>query len=239
MGLLSAEHVGAVAAVAVVAFALCSAASLRPGRWIDTAARALAVIVFTAEASWWVFLALGGRGPWSAAYDLPLQLCDVAGFIVPAALWWRRPLLVELAYFWGLGGTVQALLTPDLKEHFPTYPYWQFYVAHGGVVVAALFLVIGLHLRPRPGAVPRIFLITLAFTALVALTDVVTGGNYMFLRQPPSSGSLLNFMGPWPWYIATGTVLALVFLVILDAPFRLGGNGRWVAVGGRLAGRRG
>jgi len=46
----------------------------------------------------------------------------------------------------------------------------------------------------------------------------------MFLRQPPSTGSLLNFMGPWPWYIATGTVLALVFLVILDAPFRLARN---------------
>jgi len=174
MGLLSAEHVGAVAAVTVVAFALCSAARLRPGRWIDAAARALAVIVFTAEASWWVFLALGGRGPWSAAYDLPLQLCDVAGFIAPAALWWRQPLLVELAYFWGLGGSVQALLTPSLLEHFPSYPYWQFYMAHGGVVVAALFLVIVLRLRPRSGPVPRIFLIPVAFTVFVALADVMT-----------------------------------------------------------------
>lgn len=231
MRFLSAEHIGAMAGVAIAAAALCSAARLRPGEWIDTAARALAIIVFAAEAGWWVYLALGGRGPWSAAYDLPLQLCDVVGFIAPAALWWRQPLLVELAYFWGLAGSVQALLTPSLMEHFPSYPYWQFYVAHGGVVVTALFLVIGLRLRPRSRSVPRIFLITVAFTVLVGLADIVTGGNYMFLREPPSTGSLLNFMGPWPWYIATGTVLALVFILILDAPFRLARNAQ-AGIGG-------
>jgi len=219
MGLLSAEHLGGLAGIAVAAAALCGAAVVWPGRWRDLGAGALAVTVLGAEGSWWIFLALGGRGDWSAAYDLPLQLCDVAGFIAPLALWWRSPLLVELTYFWGLGGTIQALLTPDLKEHFPTYPYWQFYVAHGGVVVAALFLIVGLRLRPRAGAVPRIFLITIAFTGVGALTDLVTGGNYMFLREPPSSGSLLNFMGPWPWYLVSGVVLALVVLLVLNAPF--------------------
>jgi uncharacterized membrane protein YwaF len=42
----------------------------------------------------------------------------------------------------------------------------------------------------------------------------------MYLRQIPAGGSLLNVMGPWPWYIAAGAVLTLVALVILDAPFR-------------------
>jgi hypothetical integral membrane protein (TIGR02206 family) len=198
---------------------LCLAARRRPGPWTDSAARALAVVILTAEASWWIFLAFNGRGRWSAASDLPLQLCDVVAFLAPAALWWRRPLLVELTYFWGLGGSVQALLTPDLKEHFPSYPYLQFYLAHGGVVLAALFLVIGLRVAPRRGAVPRVFLITLAFALLAGLADLVAGSNYLYLRQRPLAGSLLDFLGPWPWYLAAGTILALLVLLALDAPF--------------------
>lgn len=112
-----------------------------------------------------------------------------------------------------------VLLTPDLKEHFPSYPYLQFYVAHGGVVLAALFLVIGLRLGPRRGAVPRVFLITLVLALVAGLANLVTGGNYLYLRQRPLAGSLLDFLGPWPWYLAAGAVLALVVLLALDAPF--------------------
>jgi uncharacterized membrane protein YwaF len=65
------------------------------------------------------------------------------------------------------------------------------------------------------------FLLTVAFAVVVGLIDLVTGGNYMYLRQVPVSGSLLDLMGPWPWYIAAGAVLTLVVLLILDAPLRL------------------
>jgi hypothetical integral membrane protein (TIGR02206 family) len=150
-----------------------------------------------------------------------VQLCDVGAFVAAAALVWRQLLLVEVAYFWGLGGSLQAVLTPDLQDHyFPSFPYLQFYVTHDLVILAALFLVIGLALRPRPSAVRRIFLLTLGFAAVVGLIDLVTGGNYMYLRVP-APGSLLEVMGPWPWYIATGAVLTLVVLAILYAPFRL------------------
>src|SRR5205814_7560459 len=158
---------------------------------------------------------------WSAAASLPIQLCDVAGFVAALALLWRQLLLVEVAYFWGLGGTLQAVLTPDLKDHFPSFPYLQFYVTHDLVILAALFLVVGLALQPRPGAVRRIFVLTVAFAIVVGLIDLATGGNHMYLRQVPVSGSLLDLMGPWPWYSAAGAVLTLVVLAILDAPFRL------------------
>jgi hypothetical integral membrane protein (TIGR02206 family) len=179
----------------------------------------VAVALVVAELSWQPYTL--ATHTWSVAASLPVQLCDVAAFVAAAALFWRRLLLVEVAYFWGLGGTPQALLTPDLKEHFPSFPYLQFYVTHELVILAALFLVAGLALQPRRGAVRRIFLLTVGFAIVVGLIDLVTGGNYMYLRQVPVSGSLLDLMGPWPWYIAAGVGLTLVALAILDAPFRL------------------
>jgi len=216
---VSAEHVLPLAVLVVVAVLLCVAARRAPGRWIDAVAVIIALTLVVAELSWQPYVV--ANRTWSAAASLPVQLCDVAGFVAAAALLWRQLVLVEVAYFWGLGGTLQAVLTPDLKDQFPSFPYLQFYVTHDLVILAALFLVFGLALQPRPGAVRRIFVLTVAFAIVVGLIDLATGGNYMYLRQVPVSGSLLDLMGPWPWYIAAGAVLTLVVLAILDAPFRL------------------
>ena len=91
----------------------------------------------------------------------------------------------------------------------------------GGALVAAVFLVVGRRIWPRPGAPVRAFLATLALTSFVGAVDVMTNANYMFLREKPAAGSLLNFMGPWPWYIGSAVLLAIVFLAVLYAPFWL------------------
>jgi len=218
VGILSPEHLIPLALLLVIATLLCAGARRAPGRWVDVVAATMALSIVVAELSWQPYVL--ANHAWSVEASLPVQLCDVGGFVAAAALLWRQILLVEVAYFWGLGGTLQALLTPDLKDHFPSFPYLQFYVTHDLVILAALFLVIGLGSQPRPGSVRRIFLLTLAFAVLVGLVDLATGGNYMYLRQVPAGGTLLSLMGPWPWYIASGAVLTLLVLAVLDAPFR-------------------
>ena len=141
------EHLVPLGLLAAAAALLCAAARRSPGRWLDWAAAVIALTIVLTELSWQPYVL--ANHTWSVAYSLPVQLCDIGGFIAAAALIWRRLLLVEIAYFWGFGGTLQALLTPDLKEHFPSFPYLQFYVSHDLVVLAALFLIVGLELHPR------------------------------------------------------------------------------------------
>jgi len=215
-GLFAPEHVGALVGIALSITALVVAARRRPGPWLKLFAAALVVD----EVSWWVFIAAGGS-PAQAAQPLPLQVCDVAIFLAAAALWTRHPLLVELTYFWGLAGTLQALLSPDLPQHFPTYPYFQYYIAHGGVVAAALVVVVGLRIRPRRGAVAWTLGIAVAYAAFVGAVDAVTGADYMYLRAKPVTPTALDLMGPWPWYILEAAGLAVVLFAILDLPFRL------------------
>ncbi len=205
--------------VVAVTVGLTVAARKYPGPWITIVCRVLAVLIAAAEPSYWIGQAT--HGAYSPRDDLPLHLSRAAEFTSAAALWWRKPFLVELTYFWGLGAIVQALATPDIQQHFPDPAYFRFYVGHGGVLVAAVFLVVGLRIWPRPEAPYRVFAATIAFTAVAGFADFVTKGNYMFLRQKPAAGSLLNVMGPWPWYIGAGILLAIVFLAVLNAPFWL------------------
>ena len=209
----------AVAIGAGVCAVLCAAARTRPGPWVVGAGRTISLVLALDAVA---FLGIPIiRGDWTVRTSLPLALCDVALVVAAVACWhpaWR--LAVELTYFWGLAGTLQAVITPDLSAPFPQIEFFEFVVGHLAIVTAALFLVVGLRLEPRPGAVWRVFGITLAYTAAVALFDWVTGANYMFLRAVPTHTSLLSVLGPWPWYIASAAGIALVLLLILDVPFR-------------------
>lgn len=190
------------------------AARRYPGRWLVIWMRGLALLVLAG----WIgeYVADVVLGTWNIKYDLPLQLTDAVSLVTILALWTRRQLLVELTYFWSLTASLQAILTPDLAQTFPSVYYFTYFIYHVGAVVAACLLVFGCRLYPRRGAFRRVFAITLAFAALVGVADIVTGGNYMYLRAKPVHNSLLNVMGPWPWYIASTAVLALALLYALQ-----------------------
>ena len=208
MELLSAEHVGAVVVTAVGA----AAATRGPAR------RPLAVLIagaYLVEHAYFVV-----RGTWSLDFNLPLHLTDVVTVVSVLALWTGRPALVELTWCWGLTASLQAVLTPDLGADFPELVYWTFFITHGGAVVAAVMLVIGCGIAPRPGAVGRAFAATLAVAAAAGVANLLTGGNYMWLREKPDTASLLDVMGPWPWYIVTAALLALALFSLLYLPFR-------------------
>jgi hypothetical integral membrane protein (TIGR02206 family) len=162
------------------------------------------------------------RGSYELDSDLPLHLTDAAAVAVAIALLSLRPFPFELAYFWGLTASLQAVLTPSLgaDDRFPSFFYWHYFVTHSGVVVAAVFLAFGLGLTARRGAVRRVFLATVAWAGVAAAGNLVTGGNYMFLRERPETASLLDYMGPWPWYLFSAAILALSLFALLDLPFR-------------------
>ena len=173
------------------------------------AARALALILVVDAAVFAIDPVI--THTWTARASLPLSLCDVALVIAAAACWWpRQPLLIELTWFWGLAGTLQAIATPDLTVGFPHLEFFEYVVGHLGIVIAALYLVVGLGYRPRARAVPRVFAITVLYTGFVGIMDAVLNADYMFLASRPVHWSLLSVLGPWPWYILSAAGLALV-----------------------------
>ena len=211
----SPEH---LAALAVITTAACLSVALAR-RYGERAAvplsRALALLILAG----WIGEQVANvvEGIWSARFTLPLQLTDVVSLTAVVALWRPRPLLVELTYFWALTASLQATLTPDLARTFPSVFYFTYFTYHAGAIVAACLLVYGRRLYPRPGAAWRVLAVTLAVAAVAGVANVLTGGNYMYLRHKPVHSSLLDLMARWPWYILETTVLALAMLLALQA----------------------
>jgi hypothetical integral membrane protein (TIGR02206 family) len=198
-------------AAGAVALSLLARRREREVRW------GLAGVLIAAAAAV-VTAALGGGRV--TVWDLaPLHLCDFLIFVAVAALLTRRPLATEVLYFWACTGTLLAMVTPDLWEGFPDWRYLAYFVLHGAVVAAAVVLVFGLHLRPRPGAALRAFLATNAYAAVVYAIDVAFGRNFLYLRAKPGAATLLDHMGPWPYYILVAEGLALCLFAALEAPF--------------------
>jgi hypothetical integral membrane protein (TIGR02206 family) len=168
---------------------------------------------YLVEHAW--FLA---RGTWSADFNLPLHLTDVVTIVSVLALWTARPLLVELTWFWGLTASLQAVITPDLgSADFPELLWWTFFITHSGAVVAALVLVVGRRILPRPGAVWRVLGASVVVAVAAGAANLLTGGNYMWLREKPDEGSQLDVMGPWPWYIVSAAAFGLLLFSVLAA----------------------
>ena len=222
----SGEHVAAVVAMVGLAGLLVGLARRRGRPASRRAARALALVIGGAYLTEHATYAL--RGEWTTSVNLPLHLSDAVTIVAVAALW--RPqagLLTEALYFWAFSASLQAVLSPSIDEPFPDVLYFTYFATHGGVVAAAGLLVFGCRRLPRRGSFIRVYGLTAIFAAIAYLASLATGGNYMFLREKPPRGSLLDLLGPWPWYVVSGAVLAFALFIALAAlvePLRRGGG---------------
>ena len=215
-----AEHVLPVVVIALGIAAVLWATRRRPGRWVDQGARVIAVAVVLSEVAWWVINIVNGT--WTVRWSLPLHLCEAGCFLAAAALWWRFRFAFEISYFWALGGTMPGLFTPNIPGHFPDPVYFQYYAQHGLLVLGAFYLVIALRMRPARRAVMRVSIATAVYAAAVGVVDYFTNGNYLFLRDLPPTKTALDYMGPWPWYIVTLTIAAVIVFNLLYLPFARG-----------------
>jgi hypothetical integral membrane protein (TIGR02206 family) len=162
---------------------------------------------------------LWSRGWFEPGNEWPLNLCDWAEAALILALFSRNPFAYELGYFWGLGGTLQAMITPDVGRGFPDIQFLLFMLDHAGLITALLYLTLGTGLRPVPKSLPRVIAATLLYVALAAAADYALGTNYGFLRGKGDHVSLLTFLAPWPWYIGELVGLGLLSVAVYYAPF--------------------
>ena len=150
---------------------------------------------------------------------LPITICDVSLVLSAAALLTRRKWAYEFAYY-NAFGALGALITPNLWESFPSLSTIQFFTGHCGILVAVLFLTWSGAMRPRPGSARRVFAALNLLVLAMAVFDLATGANYLYLRQKPDAATLLDYLGPWPFYLIACEAGALAVFTLMERQFR-------------------
>src|SRR3954469_17106020 len=214
-------HLIVIALTVALPFVL--AAFVRKSRWPRSerlVGQMLAAMLLVNYAGYEIYLAFTVGLEWKKA--LPFQLCDWAMISIIVALLTGRERWLEVAYFWGIGGTLQAILTPDLKFAFPDIRFLTFFIAHSGIVVAIAFMMIVKRFRPHWISIARTFAWSEFYFALAITVDLITGENYGYLLHKPGAASLLDLLSDkWLPYILEMHLLALVFYFVLYLPFAL------------------
>lgn len=163
--------------------------------------------------------------------SLPLELCNLVMIACVMSLFKPNRLTSEIAYFGGLSGTLLAVVTPDLTQGFPSWAFILFFWGHGATLLAIVFLVAGQSFRPSRGSILRMFVALNVYGLVIGPIDAVTGWNYGYLCRKPSAPSLFDYFGPWPWYLLSIEVIALLSFFLLDLPWRLLARSRQGASG--------
>jgi hypothetical integral membrane protein (TIGR02206 family) len=178
----------------------------------------MAIVLWVNELVWHIWNASVGQ--WNIQTMIPLHVCSVLVWFSGFMLVTKNYTIYEFAYFMGIGGALQALLTPDLGIYgFPHYRFFQTFISHGLIVTSAIYMTTVEGFRPTRESFGRIFVGMNIYLLFVFFINQAIGSNYMFVAYKPETASLLDVLPEWPWYILWLEAIGMLTCLILYIPF--------------------
>lgn len=180
----------------------------------------MAILLWVNEIGWHLWNASVGQ--WNLQTMLPLHVCSALVWLGGVMLVTKSYRIYEFAYFMGIAGALQALLTPDLGIYgFPHYRFFQTFLSHGLIVTSAVYMTTVEGFRPTWRSLGRVFLGMNIYMVIVFFLNQAIGSNYMYVAHKPETASLLDVMPDWPWYILWLEAIGLLNCLILYLPFMI------------------
>ena len=213
-------HLTAMALTLALPALLAVAARRLGGGAPKVIARCLAGMLLANEFTYWALrISQIGLDGWVRNH-MPLHVCGVAVLLTTWTLLFHSERTYEIAYFWGLVGAANAVLTPGgLAVDFPQYRFFQYFIAHSGIVTGVLFATWGLGMRPTLRGMFRAFGYLAGFAAFVAVANLLLGSNFMWLSAAPPGTVSPFFAAPWPWYLPILAVVGFTMFFVVLSPF--------------------
>ena len=219
--LFGTAHLAVLAIIAIYNVFMVIDLKRTKNAWVNKQFRyALAVLLIIQEISlnlWYIDAKL-----WDIGASLPLHMCGI-GLILSAIMLVNDSYSIfEVTYFWGLAGATQALLTPDIADYgFPHYRFIQFFISHGAIVTANIYMTFVRGYRPTWKSFRKAIVVTVLYAIVMAGFNWLVGGNYLFICHKPPTASLLDMMGPWPWYLIPLTFVAVAIFTLFYLPYAI------------------
>jgi len=169
------------------------------------------------------------KGLWSIQDSLPLHLCAIMWFLCIYLLLKNKKWVFEMILFIGMPGGIHSLLTPELTHGDSLLHKIDFFVGHGGLLLAPLYAILVLNMWPRKNAWWKSFLKLQPIVLIVFLINTLLNSNYMYLSAPPIANNPLIppsdvLLGQWPYYILIFEICVLLHCGLINIPFWVKNN---------------
>lgn len=159
------------------------------------------------------------QGKWNIQTSLPLELCSVTLLLAIVMLFTQSRILYSIVFFAGFTGALQAVLTPSLDYTYPHFRFLQFFIAHIAIILSALYMTWIENYKPTWKSIGVALLFLNVLAVLVGIINYTIGSNYMFLMRKPLTPSILDVLGPHPYYLLSEQGIALLFFTLLHLLF--------------------
>jgi hypothetical integral membrane protein (TIGR02206 family) len=158
-------------------------------------------------------------GTFDIKIHLPFQLCRVTYILIPFIMISKSDRVYQIIYFWGMSGVFQGVITPDIINDFPHFHFFRFWVGHNGMIIALVYATVVYGMRPQIRSIKKAFVGLNLFLLASVIVNLILDANYFWICGKPPMSSLLDYLGPWPWYILAAELVALVLFAVAYTPF--------------------
>ncbi len=154
---------------------------------------------------------------WLISRDLPLHMCGLSVIATSWVLIKKNQLVFELCYFWGLGGALQAIFTPDSTNIISHFYLFAFMATHGLIVLNISYLIFVYGMVLRKWALLRAIIITELILVVMYIINLILDSNYFYLLEKPVVDNPFVF-GEWPFYLINMQIAAIFILGLINLP---------------------
>lgn len=177
----------------------------------------MAILLWMDEAAWHVWNLYWGH--WTVQ-QLPLHICSILIWLAGIMLIFKVYRIYEFVYFIGIGGALQALLTPDGGIYgFPHFRIFQTMISHGLLVTAGIYMTVVEGFRPTWRSFARVVLGLNLYALAIFPINLLLGTDFLYINGKPATASLLDMLPPWPYYLFFMEAIGLAVFLLLYLPF--------------------
>lgn len=178
----------------------------------------MAITLWVNEAAWHVWNLY--LGTWTIQTMLPLHICSVLIWLSGFMLIFKNYPIYEFVYFLGIGGGLQALLTPDVGIYnFPHFRFLQAFIGHGLLLTSGIYMTTVEGFRPSWRSLLRVIVFSNIYMAVIFFVNRAVGSNYLMVNGKPSVASIIDLMPEWPYYLIHVEVIGIITCLMLYLPF--------------------
>ncbi|WP_203362529.1 TIGR02206 family membrane protein [Bacillus sp. REN10] len=178
----------------------------------------VALFLLTLELAYHVWMIV--TDSWDLSHSIPLELCSISLLLTVILLISKKRIAYEILLFTGLLGASQALVTPFLTFDFPHFRFFHFFITHMIIFCTPLYFTWVKGYRPTIYSVFKMIIFVNVLMPFVMTMNWLFDGNYLYLHHKPEGTSLLDLLGPYPWYILSLEFLTFSLSLIIWLIFR-------------------